>query len=101
MVPFLAGVGTVLGLIGAGSLLVQARRLLRLGTACEVSIPIRALSLSGYAVWLAYGIAIHDLPLILVDVAGLGGAVLLLRITLNLRRRSPCAVQWKSRTVRG
>jgi hypothetical protein len=44
----------------------------------------------GYAVWLAYGVAFRDLPLILVDAAALFGAILVLRITLRLRRARPC-----------
>jgi MtN3 and saliva related transmembrane protein len=92
MTPFLATLGTAFGLVGAASLLAQARRLRRLGTACEISIPISLVSLTGYAVWLAYGLAIRDLPLIVVDLAGLAGAILVLRITLRLRRVRACPV---------
>ena len=92
IVQFLATAGTAFGLMGATSLLLQARRLRRLGTACEISIPIRLVSLTGYAIWLAYGIAIRDVPLILVDLAGLAGAGLMLRITLVLRSQRACAV---------
>lgn len=91
-VQFLATTGTAFGLMGATSLLLQARRLRRLGTACEISIPLRALSLTGYAVWLAYGVVIRDVPLILVDLAGLAGAGLVLHITLTLRRQRACPV---------
>ena len=88
---FLGTAGTVIGLIAAMSLLLQARRLSRLGSACEVSIPVRLLALAGYAIWLAYGVAIGDIPLILVDLAGVVGAALVLRITLTLRKRQACA----------
>lgn len=87
---FLGSAGTVIGLVAALSLLVQARRLARIGSACEVSIPVRFLALAGYAIWLAYGIVIGDVPLILVDLAGVVGAALVLRVTLVLRRRSSC-----------
>ena len=86
-IHFLAAAGTAVGLTAAISLLMQARRLSRLGSACETSIPVRVVTLVGYAVWLAYGIAIGDLPLILVDLAGLAGAGLVLYITVGLRRR--------------
>lgn len=92
IVQFLATTGTAFGLMGATSLLLQARRLRRLGTACEISIPIRLVSLTGYAVWLAYGIAIRDVPLILVDLAGLAGAGLVLHITLVLRGQRACPI---------
>jgi MtN3 and saliva related transmembrane protein len=87
---FLGSAGTIVGLIAALSLILQARRLTRLGSACEVSIPVRLLALAGYAIWLAYGVAIGDVPLILVDLAGVAGAALVLRVTLTLRRRRAC-----------
>jgi hypothetical protein len=90
MVHLLATAGTAIGLVGAGSLLMQARRLRQIGTACETSIPVRLVTAVGYAVWLAYGVAIRDVPLILVDLAGLAGAGLVLHITLVLRRRRAC-----------
>jgi uncharacterized protein with PQ loop repeat len=89
---FLGTAGTAVGLIAAMSLLLQARRLARLGIACEVSIPVRLLALAGYTTWLAYGVAIGDLPLILVDLAGVAGAALVLRVTLSLRRQRACPV---------
>ena len=87
---FLGMAGTLIGLIAAMSLLLQARRLARIGSACEVSIPVRLLALAGYSIWLAYGVAIGDVPLILVDLAGVAGAALVLRVTLSLRRRRAC-----------
>jgi uncharacterized protein with PQ loop repeat len=87
---FLGTAGTLIGLVAALSLLLQARRLALLGSACEVSIPVRVLALAGYAIWLGYGVAIGDVPLILVDLAGVVGAALVLRVTLALRRRSAC-----------
>ena len=91
-VPFLATAGTAVGLTAAVSLLLQARRLRRLGTACEISIPIRLLALAGYAVWLAYGVVIGDIPLILVDLAGVAGAALVLYVTVVLRRQRACPI---------
>jgi uncharacterized protein with PQ loop repeat len=87
---FLGTAGTVIGLVAAMSLLLQARRLALLGSACEVSIPVRVLALAGYSIWLAYGIVLGDVPLILVDLAGVAGAALVLRVTLMLRRRMAC-----------
>jgi len=88
----LATAGTAVGLVAAVSLVVQARRLRRLGTACEVSIPVRILALAGYALWLAYGVAIGDVPLILVDLAGVAGAGLVLYVTVALRRQRACPI---------
>jgi len=89
---FLGMTGTAVGLVAAISLVLQAQRLRRIGSACEVSIPVRLLALVGYAVWLAYGIAIGDVPLILVDLAGVAGAGLVLYVTVALRRRAACPV---------
>jgi uncharacterized protein with PQ loop repeat len=91
-VSLLASAGTAVGLVTAASLLLQVRRLRRIGSACEVSIPVRLLALTGYGIWLAYGVAIGDLPLILVDLAGLSGAAFVLWVTVQLRRRSACPV---------
>lgn len=91
-VPLLATAGTAIGLTAAVSLLLQARRLRRLGTACEISIPVRLLALAGYAVWLAYGVVIGDIPLILVDLAGVAGAALVLYVTVVLRRHRACPI---------
>ena len=91
-VGMLGVAGTAVGLVAAVALLLQARRLKRLGTACEVSIPMRALAFAGYALWLAYGIALGDVPLILVDLAGVVGAGLVLHVTLVLRRQRACPV---------
>jgi MtN3 and saliva related transmembrane protein len=91
-VPFLATAGTAVGLTAAVSLLLQARRLRKLGTACEISIPIRLLALAGYALWLAYGVVIGDIPLIVVDVAGVAGAALVLYVTVVLRRQRACPI---------
>ena len=87
---FLGTAGTVIGLIAALSLLLQARRLMLLGSACEVSVPVRLLALAGYSIWLVYGLAIGDVPLILVDLAGVAGAALVLQVTVTLRRRTAC-----------
>jgi uncharacterized protein with PQ loop repeat len=91
-IHMLATLGTAVGLVGAASLFLQARRLIRVGTACETSIPVRLVAVGGYAVWLAYGIAIRDVPLILVDVAGLAGAALVFQVTVRLRRMRACPI---------
>ena len=91
-VPLLATMGTAFGLTAAMSLLLQAHRLRKVGSACEVSIPMRVLALVGYAIWLAYGVVIGDIPLILVDLAGVAGAALVLHVTVALRRQRACLV---------
>ena len=41
---------------------------------------------------LGYGVVIRDVPLILVDIAGLAGALLVLRVTLELRATRACVL---------
>jgi MtN3 and saliva related transmembrane protein len=86
----LATAGTAIGLFSTAGLFLQARRLKRLGTACEISIPIRVLTLTGYGIWFGYGLVLGDIPLILVDLVGLAGAALVLQVTVVLRRQNPC-----------
>jgi uncharacterized protein with PQ loop repeat len=87
---FLAAAATALGLAGALALLLQSRTLYRVGTACEVSLQFFAISATAYAVWLAYGVALGDIPLIVVDFVGLTGASTALAVAVRLRRRRPC-----------
>jgi len=53
------------GILGAAGPLLMIRSMRRSGTAQGVSVSYLALSASGYAVWLLYGIATHSVPLIL------------------------------------
>ena len=91
-VVVLAMAGTMIGLFSTVGLFLQARRLKRLGKACEISIPIRALTLTGYGIWFAYGLVIGDIPLIVVDLVGLVGGTLVLCVTVVLRQQHACAI---------
>ena len=44
---------------------------MRAGSAREISIPFIAILTGGHAIWLAYGIGIANLPLIVTDSVGL------------------------------
>jgi uncharacterized protein with PQ loop repeat len=78
-------VATLYGVGAAVAALLQARQVLRSGSSCDVSAGFLASYVGGYAIWLAYGLSIQSMPLIVVDAIGLlcGGATL--AITLNLR----------------
>ena len=54
--------------------LLQAAALVRAGSAREISIPFIATLTGGHAIWLAYGIGIPNLPLIVTDSVGLAAA---------------------------
>jgi hypothetical protein len=55
---------------------------------------VRVLEAPEKTTWsrLAYGIVIRDLPLIILDLAGLGAAALVLHITLTLRSQRACPI---------
>ena len=65
---------TVYGVGAAGAALFQTRQLLGSRRSCEVSARFFAVYAGGYALWLAYGLSIGSLPLILVDAIGVVSA---------------------------
>jgi len=82
MLTFLA---TAYGVGAAGAALFQTRQLLESRRSCEVSARFFAVYAGGYAIWLAYGVSIGSLPLIVVDALGVVCATATLAIVLSLR----------------
>jgi uncharacterized protein with PQ loop repeat len=78
-------VATLYGVIAASAALLQARQMLRRGSSCDVSARFFATYAGGYGVWLAYGLSIGSVPLILVDAIGLLCGGLTLAVALRLR----------------
>jgi uncharacterized protein with PQ loop repeat len=78
-------VATLYGVGAAACALLQARQMLRRGSSCDVSARFFATYVGGYAIWLAYGLSIASLPLILVDAIGLLCGGLTLAVALKLR----------------
>ncbi len=78
-------IATLYGVGAATSALLQARPMLRLGSAQAVSARFLAIYAGGYAVWLLYGVSIDSLPLIVVDAVGLVCGGFTLAVTLRLR----------------
>lgn len=87
---------TAYGIGGASAGLLQARRLVDQRHSCEVSALFFGVYTGGYAIWLAYGVSIRSLPLIVVDGIGLMCATLTLAITLSLRGSLLNPVTWSS-----
>jgi MtN3 and saliva related transmembrane protein len=101
----LALIATAYGVFGAASSLLEAARLLRSGRSDEISLGFLGVLLGGYLVWLLYGIATGDMPLIITDAVGLVCSTITLSIALRLRLRSgswAAGLQWdgRSRTYR-
>ena len=87
----LGAAATLYGLGGALSVLLQARRMLARGTSGDVSVRFFAVYVGGFAVWLLYGIAIGDLPVIVVHAVGLACGTVTLAVAIRLR--VPVAVE--------
>ena len=83
----LALIATAYGVCAAASSLLEAARLLRSGSSDEISLPFLGVLLGGYLVWLLYGIAAGDDPLIITDAVGLAAGTITLSIAARLRRR--------------
>jgi uncharacterized protein with PQ loop repeat len=76
---------TAYGVGAAGAALFQTRQLLESRRSCKVSARFFAVYAGGYAIWLAYGVSIGSLPLIIVDAIGVVCATATLAIVLTLR----------------
>ena len=76
---------TIYGVAGALASVLQLRHMRRRGSSRDVSLGYLAVVAGGYVLWLAYGIAIRDLPLIFVDA--LGGAAIFATISVAVRLR--------------
>jgi uncharacterized protein with PQ loop repeat len=93
----LGAAATLYGLGGALSVLLQARRMHLRGTSGDVSVRFFAVYVGGFAVWLLYGLAIGDVPIIVVHAVGLLCGTVTLAVALRLR--GPAAVAATSRSV--
>ena len=78
---------TVLGLVAAtlttASFVPQVLKAWRSGSSADLSLGMYSLFAAGIALWLAYGIAIRDLPIIASNVVTL---VLVLSILVHILR---------------
>jgi len=86
---------TAYGTGAAAAGLLQVRRLLESRRSCEVSILFFAIYAGGYASWLAYGVSIDSLPLVIVDAIGVVCATLTLAIALSLRGSLLNPFRWR------
>jgi uncharacterized protein with PQ loop repeat len=73
------------GVFAALTALLQMRQMLQRRASCDVSARFFAAYAGGYAIWLLYGLSVRDVPLIVVDAAGLlcGGATLVVALSLR------------------
>src|SRR6188474_192185 len=92
----LALAATGYGVFAALTALLQMRQMLRRRASCDISARFFAAYTGGYAIWLLYGLSVGDVPLIVVDAAGLlcGGATL--AVALSLRGSLLHPATWSS-----
>jgi len=96
---FLGTAATVYGVLGALKTLLQARQMLARRTSGDVSAGFLASYAGGYAIWLAYGLSSGNVPLIVVDAAGLLCGGLTLAVALSLRGSLVRPASWTSCTA--
>jgi hypothetical protein len=81
----IAMAATLYGIGGALSVLLQARQMRERGRSCDVSLRFLATYVGGYGIWLLYGLAIENVPMILVHALGLTTGAVTLAVALRLR----------------
>jgi uncharacterized protein with PQ loop repeat len=86
-VTVLSTCATLYGVAGSFSSLLQAAALVRAGSAREISIPFIAILTGGHAIWVAYGIGIPNVPLIVTDSVGLCCGLVTWITAVRLSRR--------------
>ena len=76
-------VGFIAGAVVTLSYIPQIIRVFRMKSSHEISLPFTVLLLVGISLWLAYGVAKRDFPLILWNAVGAIQAALLLYAKLK------------------
>jgi uncharacterized protein with PQ loop repeat len=90
----LATVATIYGVVGALSVLLQARQMIARCSSRDVSLRFLATYVGGYAIWLLYGVSIQNATIIVVHALGLMSGAVTLSVALGLRGpvlRTMCA----------
>jgi uncharacterized protein with PQ loop repeat len=95
----LATCAALYGIAGSFSSLFQAGALVRAGSAREISIPFIAILTGGHAIWLAYGIGIGNLPLIVTDSVGLCCGLVTWITAVRLSRRRLALTPFGARSI--
>lgn len=97
MTAALAIAVTVYGVAGALASILQLRRIRIHRSSRDVSLGYLSVVDAGYLLWLAYGVAIGNLPLIVVDALGAVAMSLTIAVAVGARPSAPVA----GKTLRG
>ena len=89
MLSLLALAATCWGVLMSLAPLLQVRVILREKSATGVSPAWLAVLVVGFALWLAYGVALGDLPLVLTNLCSISVGTFTLLVVLRYRRGTP------------
>lgn len=89
METVLASVATGYGIVMALSPVLQIRRMLRLRSSDDVSIAYLAVITVGFVVWVAYGLTIEVVPLVVANALAFVVGVATIAVALRFRDRTP------------
>jgi MtN3 and saliva related transmembrane protein len=92
MLPLLDAIGLVAAALTTVAFLPQVVQTLRSGSTHGLNLPMLVVLTSGVALWLVYGLALGQLPVILANGATLTLVALLLALKLRDLRRGDRAV---------
>ena len=87
--PFTEYLGLTAGLLTSFSFVPQIIRVFRLRSACEISLLFALAQLTGVALWLAYGVILGMLPIILWNAIAALFIVVLMVAKLKYGRERP------------
>jgi MtN3 and saliva related transmembrane protein len=73
---------TIVGVIGNFMFYIQAHKIFTCKSASSVSLPAFAISAIALSSWLLYGILLKNIPIIVANVVGVVGALLVLTAIL-------------------
>jgi len=82
-IPWVSMIGSVAGISTTGAFLPQVIRTWRTRSTRDISLSMFLLTVFGLLLWLIYGIAVNDWPLIVADAVSLILAVTILALKLR------------------
>ena len=87
VVPVLAVIASAWGVLMGIAPLLQIRRMLRERSSQDVSVGYFMILLTGFLLWISYGIAAENMVLVIPNSVALLVGVVLVTVALRLRRR--------------
>jgi MtN3 and saliva related transmembrane protein len=83
-----SAIGALAAICSIGSFLPQALKIWREKDASAVSLRMYVVTVSGFALWIAYGVSLRSWPLIVSNAASLVISAVILGLKLRYSRRA-------------